>query len=45
LAEIVPLEAVNVAQAVPAATVTEAGTVSAVALLDKATLAPPPGAA
>jgi len=41
----VPLVALNVAVRDPAATVTDAGTVSAAALLDKATLAPPAGAA
>jgi hypothetical protein len=45
LLEIVPLMAVNVAVIDPAVTVTDAGTVSAVALLDKATLAPAHGAA
>jgi hypothetical protein len=44
LLEIVPLVALKVAVADPAATVTVAGTVSAAALLDKATLAPPVGA-
>jgi len=43
--ETVPLLALNVAVTDPAATVTVAGTVSAAALLDKATLAPPVGAA
>ncbi|HEY9139767.1 MAG TPA: hypothetical protein VIN93_02700 [Bryobacteraceae bacterium] len=42
--EIVPLVALNVAVADPAATVTVAGTVSAAALLDSVTLAPPVGA-
>jgi hypothetical protein len=41
----VPLVALNVAIKEPADTVTDAGTVSAAALLDKTTLAPPPGAA
>jgi hypothetical protein len=45
LLEIVPLVALKVAVADPAATVAVAGTVSAAALLDKATLAPPVGAA
>jgi hypothetical protein len=40
LLEIVPLVALNVVVADPAATVAVAGTVSAAALLDKATLAP-----
>ena len=40
----VPLVAPKVVVADPAATVAEAGTVSAAALLDKATLAPPTGA-
>jgi len=44
LLEIVPLVAVNVAVVDAAGTVTEASTVSAAALLDKATLAPPAGA-
>jgi len=44
LLEIVPLVAVKVAVVDPAATVIEAGTVSAAALLDRATLAPPTGA-
>jgi hypothetical protein len=43
--EIVPLVALKVAVVDPAATVAVAGTVSAAALLDKATLAPPLGAA
>jgi hypothetical protein len=41
----VPLAAVNVAVAEPAATVAATGTVSAAALLDRLTLAPPAGAA
>jgi len=41
----VPLVALKVAVIEPAATVTAAGTVSAAALLDKVTLAPPVGAA
>jgi len=45
LLEIVPAVALKVAVVDPAATVTEAGTVSADTLLDKATLAPPTGAA
>jgi hypothetical protein len=45
LLEIVPLLALNIAVAEPAATVAVAGTVSAATLLDKATLAPPVGAA
>jgi hypothetical protein len=45
LAETVPLVALKVAVADPAATVTDAGTVSAAALLDSVTLAPPAGAA
>ena len=40
-----PVVALNVAVKEPAATATEAGTVSTAALLDKATLAPPAGAA
>jgi len=44
LAEIVPLAAPNVAVVHAAATVTDVGTVSAVTLLDSATLAPPVGA-
>jgi len=44
LLDIVPLVAVNVAVVDPAATVTDAGTVSATVLLDKATLAPVPAA-
>ncbi len=38
---IVPAAAVNVAVVLPKLTVTEAGTVSTVALLDSATVAPP----
>jgi hypothetical protein len=45
LLEIVPLLALNIAVAEPAATVAVAGTVSVATLLDKATLAPPVGAA
>jgi len=45
LLEIVPLVALNVAVRDPAATVTDACTVSAAALLDRVTLAPPVGAA
>jgi hypothetical protein len=41
----VPLAALNVVVADPAATVAAAGTVSDAALLDSATLAPPLGAA
>jgi hypothetical protein len=41
----VPLVALNVAVDDPAATVTDPGTVSAVALLDNATFTPPAGAA
>jgi len=44
LLEIVPVVAVKVAAADPAATVTADGTVSAAALLDRVTLAPPAGA-
>jgi len=44
LLESVPLVALNVAVEDAAATVTAAGTVSAVTLLDSATLAPPVGA-
>jgi hypothetical protein len=44
LLEIVPLAAPKVAVEEAAATVTDAGTVSAVTLLDSATLAPPVGA-
>jgi hypothetical protein len=40
LLEIAPLVALNVVVADPAATVAAAGTVSAAALLDKATLTP-----
>jgi hypothetical protein len=40
-----PVVALNVAVKAPAATVTDAGTVSTPTLLDKATLAPPAGAA
>jgi len=40
----VPLVALNVAVVDAAATITDAGTVSAVTLLDSATLAPPVGA-
>ena len=43
--EIVPAVALNVAEVADAATVTEAGTVSAVLLLDTEMLAPPAGAA
>jgi hypothetical protein len=45
LLAIVPLVAPKVPVADPAAIVTDAGTVRAAALLDKATLAPPLGAA
>jgi len=45
LLEIVPVVAVRAAEVDQAATVTDAGTVSAAALLDRATLAPPTGAA
>ena len=45
LPEIAPVVALKVAVDEPVATVTDAGTVSAVALLDKATLTPLPGAA
>jgi hypothetical protein len=45
LLDIVPLVALKVVVADPAATVAVAGTVSAAALLDRATLAPPTGAA
>jgi len=41
----VPLVALKVAVVEPAATVADAGTVSAVALLESVTLAPPVGAA
>jgi len=41
----VPAVALNVAEAAPAATVTDAGTVSAVLLLARATALPPVGAA
>jgi hypothetical protein len=44
LPEIVPLVALNVAVEAPATTLTDAGTVSAAALLESATLAPPVGA-
>jgi hypothetical protein len=44
LLEIVPLVALNMALLDPAGTVTDTGTVSAAALADKATLAPPSGA-
>ncbi|MFY9725182.1 MAG: hypothetical protein WAJ87_06785 [Bryobacteraceae bacterium] len=42
--EMVPLVALNVAVAEPAATLTVAGTVSAASLLHSVTLAPPVGA-
>jgi len=45
LLEIAPLMALNAVVADPAATVAVAGTVSAATLLDKATVAPPAGAA
>jgi len=44
LLAIVPLVALKVPEIDPAATVTVAGTVSAAALLDSVTLAPPVGA-
>jgi len=45
LLEIVPLEALKVAEVHPAVTVVDAGTVSAAAVLESVTLAPPTGAA
>ncbi|MFY9725184.1 MAG: hypothetical protein WAJ87_06795 [Bryobacteraceae bacterium] len=43
--EIVPVVALNVAVVDPAATVTDAGTVKAVSLLERVAFAPPLGAA